>query len=67
MRGENPAYVKEQLGHSSITVTIDLYEHLFQGCTVGRSMPLPKPQTQPPCNQQGRLVQSEMEGIQNPT
>ena len=28
MRG-NPVYVKEQLGHSSIQVTIDLYGHLI--------------------------------------
>jgi integrase len=31
MRGENPLYVKEQLGHSSIQVTIDRYGHLIPG------------------------------------
>ena len=27
MNGESPAYVKEQMGHSSIQVTVDLYCH----------------------------------------
>ncbi len=31
MRGENLAYIKEQLGHSSIQVTVDLYGHLIPG------------------------------------
>lgn len=29
--GESPVYVKEQKGHSSIQVTVDLYGHLSPG------------------------------------
>jgi integrase len=29
--GESLAYVKEQLGHSSITITVDTYGHLIPG------------------------------------
>ena len=28
-QGENTVYVKEQMGHSSIQVTVDLYGHLI--------------------------------------
>ncbi len=34
MRGESPAYVQAQAGHSSVQVTIDLYSHWIPG--VGR-------------------------------
>jgi len=27
--GESPVYVKEQLGHSSIQMTVDIYGHLI--------------------------------------
>jgi len=27
--GESPVYVKEQLGHSSIKMTVDMYGHLI--------------------------------------
>jgi integrase len=27
--GESPAYVKEQLGHSSIQMTVDIHGHLI--------------------------------------
>jgi integrase len=30
-QGESPVYVKEQMGHSSIQVTVDLYGHLIPG------------------------------------
>jgi integrase len=30
-QGESPVYVKEQLGHSSIAITVDLYGHLIPG------------------------------------
>src|SRR6266480_4729821 len=30
-QGENLAYVKEQMGHSSIQVTVDVYGHLVPG------------------------------------
>ena len=29
--GESPAYVKEQMGHSSIQVTVDRYGHFIPG------------------------------------
>jgi integrase len=29
--GESPVYVKEQMGHSSIQVTLDCYGHLIPG------------------------------------
>jgi integrase len=29
--GESPTYVKEQMGHSSIKVTVDIYGHLVPG------------------------------------
>ena len=29
--GESPVYVKDQLGHSSIAITVDLYGHLIPG------------------------------------
>lgn len=29
--GESPVYVKEQMGHCSIQVTVDLYGHLIPG------------------------------------
>ncbi len=29
--GESPVYVKEQMGHSSIQVTVDCYGHLIPG------------------------------------
>jgi len=31
MNGESPAYVKEQLGHSSIKMTVDVYGHFIPG------------------------------------
>jgi integrase len=31
MQGESPVYVKEQLGHSSIKVTVDIYGHWIPG------------------------------------
>lgn len=30
-QGESPVYVKEQLGHSSIQITVDIYGHLIPG------------------------------------
>ncbi len=33
--GESLAYVKEQLGHSSIQITVDLYGHLVPGANRG--------------------------------
>jgi integrase len=31
MRGESPVYVKDQLGHSSIKMTVDIYGHWIPG------------------------------------
>jgi len=31
MNGESPAYVKDQLGHSSIKITVDVYGHFIPG------------------------------------
>ena len=31
MHGESPAYVKDQLGHSSIKMTVDVYGHFIPG------------------------------------
>jgi integrase len=31
MNGESPAYVKDQLGHSSIKITVDIYGHWIPG------------------------------------
>jgi integrase len=30
-QGAHPKYIQEQLGHSSIQITLDLYGHLFEG------------------------------------
>jgi integrase len=30
-RGANPKYIQEQLGHVSISITLDIYSHLFRG------------------------------------
>jgi integrase len=27
----NPKYIQQQLGHGSISITLDIYSHLFQG------------------------------------
>ena len=34
-RGESVAYVKEQLGHASIQITVDTYGHLIPGANRG--------------------------------
>ena len=31
MNGESPVYVKDQLGHSSIKMTVDVYGHFIPG------------------------------------
>ena len=31
MQGESPAYVKDQLGHSSSKMTVDIYGHWIPG------------------------------------
>lgn len=34
-RGESPVYVKEQMGHSSIQMTVDIYGHLIPSSNRG--------------------------------
>jgi Phage integrase family len=49
--GESPTYVKEQMGHSSIQVTVDVYGHFIPGKNRGAverlagatSRPVPRP------------------------
>ena len=31
MQGESPAFVKDELGHSSIKMTVDIYSHWIPG------------------------------------
>ncbi len=30
-QGANPKYIQQQLGHGSISITLDIYSHLFHG------------------------------------
>jgi len=34
-QGENPKFIQSQLGHHSITMTMDTYGHLFPDCDEG--------------------------------
>jgi len=43
-KGESPVYVKEQLGHSSIKMTVDVYGHLIPGSNRGAVNQLDSPQ-----------------------
>ncbi len=45
-QGESLAYVKEQLGHSSISVTVDVYGHLVPGGNRAAVDRLDEPSTQ---------------------
>jgi integrase len=47
MQGESPVYVKEQLGHSSIKVTVDIYGHWIPGANRQAVNRLPVPSTLP--------------------
>jgi len=58
--GASIVYVKEQMGHSSIQVTVDIYGHLIPGANASRSLTLwtwfrrrkqGRNKTQPPRNQ----------------
>ncbi|HSQ85753.1 MAG TPA: site-specific integrase, partial [Desulfobacterales bacterium] len=42
--GESPVYVKEQLGHSSIQITVDIYGHLIPSSNRGAVNQLDNPQ-----------------------
>ena len=43
-KGASPVYVKEQLGHSSIKITVDIYGHLIPGSNRGAVNQLDSPQ-----------------------
>ena len=43
-KGESPVYVMEQLGHSSIKITVDIYGHLIPGSNRGAVNKLDSPQ-----------------------
>ena len=43
-RGESAVYVKEQLGHSSIQMTVDIYGHLIPSSNRGAVNQLDSPQ-----------------------
>jgi integrase len=44
--GESPQYVKEQLGHSSIRITVDIYGHLIPGANRQAVNRLPSDRTE---------------------
>ena len=44
--GESPAYVKDQMGQSSIKITADIYGHLVPGANRQAVNRLPAPATQ---------------------
>jgi integrase len=50
--GESPAYVKEQMGHSSIQVTVDVYGHLIPGAKRQAVDRLDDATRRNPCNQE---------------
>jgi integrase len=43
-QGESPVYVKEQLGHQSIQITVDIYGHLIPSSNRGAVNRLDSPQ-----------------------
>ena len=43
-QGESPVYVKEQLGHQSIQITVDIYGHLIPSSNRGAANRLDTPQ-----------------------
>jgi integrase len=45
MNGESPAYVKDQLGHASIKMTVDTYGHWIPGANRQAVNRLPLPST----------------------
>ncbi|SLM47036.1 Putative Phage integrase (fragment) [Nitrospira japonica] len=47
--GESPVYVKDQMGHSSIQVTVDLYGHLIPGGNQQAVDPLDTPMEYATC------------------
>jgi integrase len=62
MQGESPVYFKEQLGHSSIKVTVDIYSHWIPGANrqaVNR-LPLPAAKT---ATKATELLKQESPGI----
>ena len=56
--GESPVYVKDQMGHSSVQVTVDIYGHLIPGANVSfvDKLDTPKPETAPNPHQTNRVI-----------
>lgn len=58
-QGESPVYVKEQLGHHSIQMTVDIYGHLIPSSNrqaVNRLDDLPAPYTHPKATQETQSI-----------
>jgi integrase len=53
--GESPAYVKDQLGHSSIKMTVDIYGHWIPGSNRQAVNKLPSLTSEKPLTQAARI------------
>jgi integrase len=59
-KGESPAYVKEQLGHHSIQMTVDIYGHLIPSSNrqaVNKLDDLSAPQVHPDYNKSIQVIE----------
>lgn len=59
-KGESPVYVKEQLGHHSIQMTADVYDHLIPGLNrqaVNKLDDLSAPQVHPDYNNKTQVIE----------
>jgi integrase len=56
-QGESLAYVKEQMGHSSINITVDTYGHLVPG---GNRQAVDRPDEPVPVKQESEEKQVEV-------
>jgi len=59
--GANLAYVKEQMGHSSIQVTVDMYGHLIAGADIAWADRLDAPTKSQPSATQAQPAKDEMD------
>ena len=60
-QGESPIYVKEQLGHHSIQVTVDVYGHLIPSSNrqaVNRLYDLDAPYTHPEAKKDNQTIEN---------
>ena len=60
-QGESVVYVKEQLGHGSIQITVDTYEPLIPGANCAAVDRLDDVPTQPPRNQNHSTMTSRLQ------